>query len=77
MQKLSEVAAGRSGRILTVGGSPEFQRRISAVGIIPEGSFSVVKNEKKFPMLLSVRSTVLAVNRSDCDNVLVEVNANG
>lgn len=77
MTKLSEVAAGQSGRILTVGGSPDFQRRITAVGIIPGGSISVIKNEKKFPTLMKVRSTILAVNRDDCEKILVEVNGNG
>ena len=76
MTKLSEVKAGESGRILMVGGKPEFQRRITAVGITPGGNFSVLQNEKKYPMLLNIRSTMLAVNRSDCNEIMVEVNTN-
>ena len=77
MTKLSKVKAGESGQILSVGGKPEFQRRITAVGITPGGRFSVVQNEKKYPMLLNIRSTMLAVNRNDCDEIMVEVIANG
>lgn len=72
--KLSEVKAGQRGTILSVGGKEDFQRRITAVGIIPGGAFEVVRNDRKYPVLLDVRSTVLAVNRKDCDAVLVEVN---
>lgn len=75
--KLSQVKAGEGGQVLAVGGKPEFQRRITAVGITPGGRFSVVKNDAKYPMLLNVRSTMLAVNRSDCEEIMVEVNANG
>lgn len=77
MTKLCEVKAGGSGRVLAVGGKPDFQRRITAVGITPGGRFSVVQNEKKYPMLLNIRSTMLAVNRSDCDEIMVEVSTNG
>ena len=75
--KLSEMAAGSRGQIVSVGGSPEFQRRITAVGITPGGGFSIVKNDKKYPVQLKVRSTVLAVDRKDCENIQAEVIANG
>ena len=77
MTKLSEVQAGGSGQILSVGGDAVFQRRITAVGITPGGRFSVVQNEKKFPVLLSIRSTILAVDRKDCGEIYVEVTDNG
>ncbi len=33
----------------------------------------MVRNEKKYPMLLNIRSTLLAVDREDCTGIVVEV----
>lgn len=63
MTALSEVTAGKRGRVLSVDGRSDFQRRITAVGVRPGSSFSVIQNEKKYPVLLDIRSTLLAVDR--------------
>ena len=70
---LNEVRTGKNGRVLSVDGRTDFQRRITAVGITPGSSFSVVQNEKKYPMLLNIRSTLLAVDIEDCTGIVVEV----
>lgn len=77
MTNLNEVKAGQRGRVLSVEGNPDFQRRITAVGVTPGSSFSVVQNEKKYPLLLDVRSTLLAVDWADCGKIKVEVTGNG
>lgn len=71
--KLNEVREGESGRVSAVSGSDDFLRRISAVGITPGSGFSIVQNVKRYPMLLNVRNTLLAVDRSDCEDIEVEV----
>ncbi len=76
MIKLNEVKAGKSGRVLSVDGGAGFQRRITAVGVTPGSSFFIVQNEKKYPVLLYVRSTLLAVDREDCTGIAVEVTEN-
>ncbi|MCM1268893.1 MAG: ferrous iron transport protein A [Bacteroidales bacterium] len=73
MTTLSEVKAGKRGKVLSVDGRADFQRRITAVGVTPGSSFSVVQNERKYPMLLDIRSTLLAVDRGDCAKIMVEV----
>lgn len=73
MMKLNETKAGMFGQFVAVGGLPEFQRRITAVGITPGGTFSIIQNEKKYPVLLHVRNTMLAVNQKDCEDIMVEV----
>lgn len=73
---LSEVKEGKSGRVLSVAGKSDFQRRITAVGVTPGSSFSVIQNEKKYPVLLDIRSTLLAVDREDCAGIIVEVAGN-
>lgn len=76
MIRLSEVNAGKCGRVLSVDGGPDFQRRITAVGVTPGSGFSVIQNEKKYPLLLDIRSTLLAVDRDDCTGIMVEVTGN-
>ena len=71
--KLNELVAGATGKVNSVTGTQEFQRRITAVGITPGCSFNIVQNEKKYPVLIDVRNTLLAVDRNDCSNIEVEV----
>lgn len=71
--KLSELDAGSLGKVSKVSGTKEFERRITSVGITPGSMLSVVQNEKKYPLLLDVRNTLLAVDRNDCSNIEVEV----
>ena len=70
--KLSEMKQGNSGIVQTVGGTADFERRISAVGVTPGSKFFVIQNEKKYPLLLQGRNTLLAVDRTDCRNIEVE-----
>lgn len=76
MTALSEITEGKRGRVLSVDGRADFQRRITAVGVTPGSSFSVIRNEKKYPLLLDIRSTLLAVDREDCKGIMVEVESN-
>ena len=39
---------------------------MTAIGLIVGTKFTVVKNDKKMPVLLFARETLSAVNRSDC-----------
>ena len=73
MLTLNEVTAGKEGSIIAVSGTAEFERRITAVGVTPGSRFSVVQNEKKYPMLIQVRNTLLAVDRGECEGIKVEV----
>lgn len=71
--QLNEVKEGQSGLIRAVNGSVTFQRRVAAVGITPGCRFTVVQNPKRYPVLLQVRSTMLALDRKDCEEISVEV----
>ena len=72
-KKLNEIDAGNRGKVSKVSGTQEFERRITAVGITPGSMLSVIQNEKKYPILIDVRNTLLAVDRNDCNNIEVEV----
>ena len=66
------MTEGQCGVIRHVGGGPDFQRRITAVGITPGSRFEIVQNISKYPILLNIRSTMLAVDRADSQMIEVE-----
>lgn len=43
------------------------------MGITEGCRFTVVQNRKKYPILVHVRDSAIAIDRSDCDCIDVEV----
>ena len=70
--KIDQMKEGECGVIKHVGGGPDFQRRITAVGITPGSRFEIVQNIRKYPILLHIRSTMLAIDRTDSRMIEVE-----
>ena len=69
--KLSEMQAGTNGTVKRLDGNERFLNRITAIGLTEGASFQVVKNDKKMPVLVYVRETLLAINRKDCEKMEV------
>jgi ferrous iron transport protein A len=42
------------------------------MGIIVGSSIEILRNEKKQPMLLFCRDTMVAVNRRECEKIIVQ-----
>lgn len=74
--KLSEVKTGKHGLIGSLGHDERFLNRIISIGLTEGAKFQVVKNDRKMPVLVYVRETLLALNRKDCDKIeITEVGA--
>ena len=69
--KLSEMRAGTSGTVRSLGTDERFLSRITSIGLTEQAIFQVVKNDRKMPVLVYVRETLLALNRKDCDKIEV------
>ena len=69
--KLSEMKADRSGTVKSLGRDERFLKRITSVGLTEGARFKVVKNDRKMPVLVYARETLLALNRRDCDMIEV------
>ena len=69
--KLSELKADRHGRVIAIAKDEHFLNRITSVGLTEGARFQVVKNDRKMPVLVYVRETLLALNRKDCDRIEV------
>ncbi len=73
--KLSELKAGTSAKVVSLGTDERFANRITSIGMSEGVTFTVVKNDKKMPVLIYVRETLLAMNKKDCERIEAEVNS--
>lgn len=71
MRKLSEVPAGTKGRIQALSGDGRFLSRVTAMGLTVGCPIEVLQNEKKQPILIYGRDTMVALNRKECEKIQV------
>ena len=71
--KLSEMRANMRGKVKDLGKDDRFLKRITSVGLTEGAEFQVIKNDKRMPVLVYARETLLALNRKDCEKIEVEV----
>ena len=70
--KLSELKADTSAKVVSLGTDERFVNRITSIGMSEGAVFEVIKNDKKMPVLIYVRETLLAMNKKDCERIDVE-----
>ncbi|MDD4843259.1 MAG: FeoA family protein [Anaerotignum sp.] len=73
MKKLSEVKRGETGRIASLKGDTRFLSRITSIGLTLGSEVEVIQNQKKQPVLVYGRDTMIAVNRNECEKIMLEV----
>ena len=72
MKTLDEIDSGTSVRVVGVDGNLRLLTRLSSVGIIPGGIVRVQRNDKRRPVLVYERDTLLALNREEASRIQVE-----
>lgn len=72
MKKLSEMPSGSYGKISNVIGNQRFLSRITSIGLTLGSKVEIIKNTKKQPILIYGRDTLIALNRKECNNILLE-----
>lgn len=70
--KLYDAKTGYSGEITAVDGDTRFLSRITSIGLTVGCKIEIMRNEKKQPILLLSRDSLIAVNRKDCDRIEVK-----
>ncbi len=69
--KLSEMKQGTRGKVTSLDKDKRFLSRITSIGLTEDATFQVVKNDRKMPVLVYARETLLALNRKDCERIHV------
>lgn len=69
--KLSEMKENTEAVVSSLDGDTRFISRITSIGLTPGSRVSVIKNDKKRPVLLYSRDTMIAVNRNECEGIEV------
>lgn len=69
---LSELEENRSAVVTNVEGDSRFISRITSIGLTPGCRVKVMKNDKNRPMLVYSRDTMIALNKKECQGVMVE-----
>jgi len=73
MENLETLKKGNLGKVLSISGNSRFLSRISSIGITIGSTVEVIQNEKKYPVLIYQRDTLIALNREESKKIMVEV----
>ena len=71
--KLTETKPEESGVVRRIGGDAHFVSRITAIGLTEGTVFQPVRNDRKMPVLIYLRETLIAVNRRDAERIEVDM----
>jgi len=72
MKKLSEMKQGEEGIVSSVNGDARYVGRITSIGINPGCKVSIIKNDKRRPLIVFARDTMIALNDKESSNIEVE-----
>lgn len=70
---LAEMGENRCGTIAQIEGDSRFISRIVSIGLTPGSAFTLLKNDKRSPVLVFCRDTVIAVNHKESSQIFVKV----
>ena len=70
--KLTQTRPDQHGVIQRIGGDEHFLNRITAIGVTEGTSYQTVRNDKKMPVLVYLRETLIAINRADAERIEVK-----
>ncbi|MDD3137960.1 MAG: FeoA family protein [Lachnospiraceae bacterium] len=73
MKKLSTVKRGERGKIALIQGDTRFLSRITSIGLTVGSVVEVMQNQKKHPVLIYSRDTMIAINAGECEKIMLEV----
>ncbi len=69
---LSSLKVGATAKVVGADGDTRFLSRVTSIGLTPGSTLKVLKNDSKRPVLVYSRDTMIALNKNECDNIIVE-----
>ena len=73
MEKLTNLKDETKGKVAEIIGDIHFQSRITSIGVTVGSEIEIIQNYKKQPVLIYCRDTMIAVNKKEAGNIIVEV----
>jgi len=70
---LDSLKVDQIGAVREILGDSRFISRIISIGLTPNSSFTVLKNDGSSPVLVYCRDTLIAINRKECALIRVSV----
>ena len=70
---LTQTKPDDVGAVGAINADAKFTNRITAIGLTTGTRFQTVRNDKRMPVLIYVRETLIALNRKDAERIEVEV----
>lgn len=70
--RLSNLKVGACARVIGADGDTRFLSRVTSIGLTPGSTLRVLKNDSKRPVLVYSRDTMIALNKGECENIIVE-----
>lgn len=67
--KLSQAKPGTQGRITALAGDTRFLSRTTSIGLTVGCPVTVLQSEKRQPILVYSRDTMIALNRAECEKI--------
>ncbi len=72
MMKLTETKADSVSVVEKIGGDTHFMKRITSIGLTEGTILQTVRNDRKMPVLIYTRETLIALNRTDAERIEVK-----
>ncbi len=73
MEQLTKVKPGNRGVVAAIHGSAHFLSRIISIGLTIGCPIEVLQNEKRQPVLVYGRDTLIALDRKESEKIMLEV----
>ena len=70
--KLTEASAGSRVVVTRIDADAQLANRITAIGITKGVPMQVVRNDRKMPVMIHCRETLIAINRRDAEKIEVK-----
>lgn len=69
--KLTETKVNSFNEVMKLSGDEHFMKRITSIGITEGSVLETVKNDRKMPVLIYTRETLIALGRVDAEKIEV------
>lgn len=69
--KLSEATPGTRYSVLEIKDEKRLVNRLSSMGLMNGSDIEVCQNNKKQPVLVFARDTLVAIGRKECEKIMV------